>query len=133
MNQNKVAAAGGILELLFDSLFFTLGTMLILSTGLIVYASLFTGVETRYLLTTPARADHIFTTKFQSAIGFSSWAFLVLGVPILIAYGITFEVSVWFFLGIPFFLGGFIIIPGAVGSLVCLGIVNLLPRQKKLF
>ncbi|QVL33309.1 hypothetical protein KIH39_05180 [Telmatocola sphagniphila] len=133
VNQNKVAAAGGILELLFDSLFFTLGTMLILSTGLIVYASLFTGVETRYLLTTPARADHIFTTKFQSAIGFSSWAFLVLGVPILIAYGITFEVSVWFFLGIPFFLGGFIIIPGAVGSLVCLGIVNLLPRQKKLF
>ncbi len=133
VNQKKVPFAGGILELLFDSLFFTLGTMLTLSTGLIVYASLFTGVETRFLLTTPARADQVFATKFQGAVGFSSWAFMVLGLPILLAYGITFGVSVWFYLGIPFFLAGFVIIPGSIGSIASILIVNAVPQRKELF
>src|SRR5262249_6042083 len=56
----NIPLRGAIGEALFDLLFFTLGSMLILSTGLILYASLFTSPESRYLLCTPARADRIF-------------------------------------------------------------------------
>src|SRR5258708_40236668 len=93
---SKLTFTGGIIGLLFDTMFFPLGGMLVFSSGLILYASLFTGAETRFLLTTPARADQIFATKFQSAVVFSSWAFLVIGGPILIAYGVTFNVP-WYF------------------------------------
>ena len=48
---------------LFDSLFFKCwAAMLVFSTGLILYASLFTGAEAKFLLTTAARADQIFAT-----------------------------------------------------------------------
>ena len=69
-------------------MFFTLGTMLVFSTGIILYASLFTSPEARFLLCSPARADQIFATKFQAAVAFSSWGFVILGVPIFLAYGI---------------------------------------------
>ena len=92
----NVPAKGLIVGGLFDLMFFTLGVMLIFSTGIILYASLFTAPEARFLLSTPARADHIFTTKFQAAVAFSSWAFLILGMPILVAYGIVAGVANWY-------------------------------------
>src|SRR3712207_7945729 len=45
------------------------------------YTTLF---RSRFLLATPARADQIFALKFQSAVTFAGWAFVVLGAPILI-------------------------------------------------
>src|SRR3954467_6964763 len=85
---NKIPFKGAIVEALFDLLFFTLGTMLVFSTGIILYASLFTSPESRFLLCSPARADHIFATRFQAAVAFSSWGFVILGVPIFVGYGL---------------------------------------------
>ena len=44
-------------------------------------------VEAEFLLTTPVRAERIVLHKFQEAIVFSSWGFLLLGSPMLVAYG----------------------------------------------
>jgi ABC-2 type transport system permease protein len=123
--------SGLIVELLFNALFFTLGGMLIFSTGLVLYASLFNGAETRFLLCTPAKADQIFASKFQSALFFSSWAFVVLGAPILIAYGIVNGGPWYYYAMLPFFFFGYVLIPGGLGSLFCLGIVNFFPHRKK--
>src|SRR5579884_1596538 len=78
-----------IFGLLLDLLFFALGILLLFSSGLILYGSLFSAAETAFLLSKPVRADQVFAYKFQSAVGFSSWAFLLLGGPILIAYGMV--------------------------------------------
>ena len=53
--QLNIPFKGLIVGGLFDLLFFTLGVMLLFSTGIILYASLFTAPEARFLLTTPAR------------------------------------------------------------------------------
>lgn len=122
---------GLIVELLFNAMFVTLGCMLVLSTGLVLYAGLFNGAETRFLLTTPARADQIFAFKFQSAVVYSSWAFVILGAPVLIAYGIVFS-SPWYFYAIlPLFLFGYVLLPGSIGGLFCLAIVNFFPQRRK--
>jgi ABC-2 type transport system permease protein len=131
LGQTRLPRTGGIIGLLFDAMFFTLGGMLVFSTGLILYASLFTGAETRFLLTTPAYADQIFALKFQGAIGFSSWAFIILGGPILIAYGAVFGVPWYFYALLPVFFIGFVILPGAVGAMLCLLIVNFFPKKRK--
>src|SRR5262245_37447498 len=130
---NKIPFKGAIVEALFDLLFFTLGTMLIFSTGIILYASLFTSPESRYLLTTPARADQIFATKFQSAVAFSSWGFVVLGVPIFVAYGLMSGVPWYFYALLPLYLLGYVILPGSVSAAGCLLLVRYMPRNRKQF
>ncbi len=131
LEDNRVPFKGLIVSGLFDVLFLTLGSMLLLSTGIILYASLFTSPETRYLLTTPATADRIFASKFQAAIAFSSWGFVVLGLPILFAYGIVAAVPWYFYPLLPIFLMGFVLLPGAVSSLACLVLMRCLPRNRK--
>ena len=128
---SRIPVKGLIVGGLFDTLFFTLGVMLIFSTGVILYASLFTAPESRFLLSTPARADRVFATKFQAAVGFSSWAFLILGVPVLVAYGLSAGVPIYYYLLLPFYLLGFVLVPGALSSLLALLFVRYAPRNRK--
>ena len=130
---NDIPFKGGIVEGLFDLLFFTLGGMLVFSTGIILYASLFTAPEAGFLLSTPARADHLFATKFQAAVAFSSWAFVVLGVPIFLAYGITAGVPWYFYALLPAFLLGYVLLPGSISAALCLLLVRYMPRNRKQF
>jgi len=124
---------GFLLELLFDLLFFSLTVLLIFSTGIILYASLFASPETAFLLSTPLRDDHVFAYKYQGAVAFSSWGFLLLGSPILIAYGLRLgDGAPWYFYAVlPLFFLGFVLIPGSIGALACLTLVNVLPRRLK--
>jgi ABC-2 type transport system permease protein len=127
----NVPAKGIIIGSLFDLMFFTLGSMLLLSTGIILYASLFTSPEAKYLLSTPALADRIFAAKFLAAVGFSSWAFLVLGMPILVSYGMVAGVPWYYYPLLPVALFGFVLLPGSVSALACLLMVRYLPRNRK--
>jgi ABC-2 type transport system permease protein len=130
---NKIPFKGAIVSSLFDLLFFTLGGMLVFSTGIILYASLFTSPEARFLLSTPARADHIFATKFQGAVAFSSWAFIVLGVPIFLSYGLTAGVPWYFYALLPVYLLGYVLLPGSVSAMLCLLLVRFMPRNRRQF
>ncbi len=127
----KIPVKGLIISGLFDLMFFTLGVMLLFSTGIILYASLFVSPEARFLLTTPARADRIFAMKFQDAILFSSWGFVVLGFPVLIAYGLTAGVPLFYYLLLPIFLFGFVLLPGSLSAIACLILMRYLPRNRK--
>lgn len=131
LQAQHIPFAGGIIGTLFDLLFLALAVMLIFSTAIILYSSLFSAAETTFLLTTPAAADQVFAYKYQGAITFSSWAFILLGSPILIAYGWVFGVPWLFYLLLPLFFVGFVLLPGSTGALACLLIVNFLPRKRK--
>ena len=122
---------GEIVGLLFDLLFLTLGALLIFSSGLILYGSLFTAAETAFLLSKPVAADQVFAYKFQGAVAFSSWAFLLLGGPILIAYGLMCDGPWYFYAFLPLFFLGFVLLPGALGALAALVLVNYVPRHRK--
>ncbi len=130
---NKIPFKGAIVEALFDLLFFTLGSMLVFSTGIILFASLFTSPEARFLLCSPARADHIFATKFQAAVAFSSWGFVILGIPIFLAYGIISGVPWFYYALLPAFLLGYALLPGSLSAALCLLLVRFLPRNRRQF
>jgi ABC-2 type transport system permease protein len=121
----------GILGAIFDMLFLFLTVGLIASSGLILYGSLFASEETAFLLTTPASADQVFAYKFQGAMAFSSWGFLLLGTPVLVAYGFAFSVPLYFYPFILLFFLGFVLIPGSIGAIGCLLIMNFLPRRRR--
>ncbi|MBI2808957.1 MAG: hypothetical protein HYX68_28575 [Planctomycetes bacterium] len=129
----RIPLNGTLIEYLFDAFFFTLTILLIFSTGIILYSSLFASSETGFLLSTPIPDDQVFSYKFQGAVAFSSWAFVLLGSPLLLAYGLEVEgIAPWYYYAVvPLFFLGFLLIPGSIGALACLFIVNLLPRLRK--
>jgi ABC-2 type transport system permease protein len=131
LRDEKIPLRGEIVGILLDLLFTTLGALLVFTGGLILYGSLFTTPETAFLLCTPLADDRVFAYKFQTATAISIWAFLLLGGPILIAYGIACSAPWYYYALLPLFFLGFVLLPASVSALVCLLIVNLLPRQRK--
>jgi ABC-2 type transport system permease protein len=121
-----------LIELVFDLMFFTLTVLLTFSTGIILYSSLFASAESQFLLAGPVPDDHVFAYKFQGAVAFSSWAFVLLGSPILIAYGLEVRDGApwYFYVVLPAFFFGFVLMPGALGAVLCLLLVNLAPRYR---
>jgi ABC-2 type transport system permease protein len=129
--QHQLPLYGGIIGLLFDFLFLALTMLLVLSSGLILYSSLFNSPEATFLLCQPAAADQVFAFKYQGALAFSSWAFVLLGSPILLAYGLIAHVPWYFYVLLPVYFFAFILLPGSLGALLCLTIVNCAPRRPR--
>jgi ABC-2 type transport system permease protein len=122
---------GTIIGMVLDFLFLFLAVMLTVSTGIILYSSLFAAPETTFLLCTRAAADQVFAYKLQGAIGFSSWAFVLLGSPVLIAAGLVYHVPWYFYILLPLFFLGFVLLPGSAAALGCLLVANYIPRRRK--
>ncbi|NCA11300.1 hypothetical protein EBR56_05765, partial [bacterium] len=100
-----------VISLLFNAFFSSLMVMLVFSTGILLYGGMYCSPEARMLMTLPAREEAVFSHKFQEAIWFSSWGFILLGSPMLVAYGAVRD-SPWtyFVLLLPFMLA-FVFIP----------------------
>src|SRR5476649_359883 len=53
----RIPLEQNLIELLFDVFFFTLTVLLVFSTGIILYSSLFAGMESQFLLASPLPDD----------------------------------------------------------------------------
>lgn len=113
----------------FSIFFASLTLMLVVSTGIIIYGGLFRSAEVQFLFSLPARSERVFLHKFQEAMLFSSWGFLLLGTPMLVAYG-SVEQSGWYYFAVSLpFLIGFAYIPGSLGAMAAVVVVRWLPRR----
>ena len=117
-------------KLVFHLFFASLNVMLIFSSAIILYSGLFASPETRFLLTQPIRSERIVLHKFQEAVLFSSWGFLLLASPLTMAYGMV-AAAPWYyyFLVLPLILS-FVYIPCGMGAFFCLLVVYKLPQLK---
>src|SRR6516162_1900146 len=68
--ERQVPVSLHIINLLFGLFFLSLMVLMIFSTGLLLYGSLFRAPEAAFLLSTPARSDQVFAYKFQEAMVF---------------------------------------------------------------
>lgn len=131
VHEGQLDIHGALVGGLIDMLFFTLGFLLIFSTGLILFGSLFGAAEATFLLSKPLDDDQIFAYKFQGAVAFSSWAFLLLGGPVLLSYGLVAGAPWHFYPLVLLFFFGFVLLPGGLGALLMLLAVNLVPRRRR--
>ena len=116
-----------VVSLLFNAFFSSLMVMLVFSTGILLYGGMYCSAEARLLLTLPVRAETIFAHKFQEALWFSSWGFVLLGSPMLVAYGIERGAAWPYFLLLLPFMVAFVVIPAAIGCMCCMALVAWLP------
>jgi len=119
-----------VVPLLFNTFFSSLMVMLVFSAGILVYGGLYRSPEARLLLTLPVRAETVFAHKFQEALWFSCWGFVLLGSPMLVAYGVVTKADWAYFLLVLPFMVSFAIIPAAVGAICCLALVAWMPRLR---
>jgi ABC-2 type transport system permease protein len=131
LQSQRFPLTGGVVGIVFDLMFLSLAMLLVFSTGIILYSSLFSSAETAFLLTTPARADHVFVYKYQGAVAFSSWAFILLGSPVLLAFGLVAGVPWYYYALLPLFFLGYVLLPGSLGAILCLLVVNFFPRRPR--
>jgi ABC-2 type transport system permease protein len=116
--------------LVFGTFFAALMLMLVFSSGVILYGSLFRSREITFLLTIPARTQRVFLYKFQDAIVLSSWGFALLGSPMLLAYGVVADAPWYYYALLAPFVVAFIYIPVAVGAILCLWVVRRVPDNR---
>jgi ABC-2 type transport system permease protein len=105
--------------------------MLFFSTAIIVYSGLFQSREAAFLLATPASTDRIFAYKFVESIGFSSWGFLLLVSPMMMAYGLSVPAPPSFFLIALLYLFSFVALPASLGAVAAVLVANFFPRRQK--
>jgi len=120
-----------LIDAMFYVFFFALTVMLIFSNAIIGYTSYFKSRETGFLLACPARPESIFLYKFAESLGFSSWAFLFLGTPLMAAYGRLFEVPWHFYVASAGFLAAYMFLPAAVGAAVAMLVTVYVPRTRR--
>jgi ABC-2 type transport system permease protein len=125
------ALAGDFVEYVFSLFFLSLLVMLFFSTGIVLYSGLFQRREAAFLLTMPTSADRVFAFKFAEAVAISSWAFLLLGSPLMVAYGISVGVPWTFYVVFVGYLFAFVLIPGSVGAVAAILIARFFPRRQK--
>jgi ABC-2 type transport system permease protein len=118
-------AVGGM----FNTFFFTLSLMLMFSAAVILYGSLFRSREIAFLLTTPARIGRVFLHQFHEAVVLSSWGFVLLGSPALLAYGIVVGAPWYYYLLLPPYVVAFVYIPVAIGAIACTLLVRYIPNR----
>lgn len=120
-----------IIHYLFALYFLSLSLMLTFSNAIIIYVALYRARETTFLMTLPLKSDQVYAYRFFETIAFSSWAFLLLGAPILIAYGISEKVPLMFYPVTVIAMVPFAVLNSALGCLITMIIVTLFPQSKK--
>lgn len=111
-------------------LFMALTMLLIFSGAVISLGSLFKNAETAFFMSKPVPAGSVYAYKTFDGLVFSSWAFLVMGLPPLVAYGVDVGAPATYYLGLPLFLVPFTLMTASVGTFIGLVITGLLPRQR---
>ncbi len=119
-----------VIPMLFNAFFLSLMVMLTFSSGILLYSGLYTSREARLLLTLPASPDAIFAHVFQESIWFSSWGFVLLGSPMLVAYGLVHNAPLPYYVLMLPFMVSFVIIPATIGGMLCVTLVRWLPRLR---
>lgn len=114
------------LYLFFAALFI----MLTLSSIVICYVTYYSSMEVDFLFSKPINEVVIFFYRFFQSVIFSSWAFLFLGAPFMLAYGMVTEVPFWFYISTPFYFLPFIVLPTAMASIVILAIMRVMDYRK---
>ena len=109
-----------LVKVIFSVFFLSLLVLLLFSNAIIAYGSLFRSREAAFLVARPLPAWHVYLYKLAETLLFSSWAFLFLALPLIVAFGLS-ETAPWhFYPGAVVFFSVFALIPAAVGGVVVL-------------
>lgn len=122
-----------IINKLFTFFFLGMGVMLVFSSIITSYSTIFRSEEIPFLLVRPVGYNQITLYKFFESTLLSSWAFVFIILPYVGAYATYNEMSVLFAIWTLIFSIPFLIICSAFGSIFIIIFVRFTPKSKKFF
>lgn len=104
----------------FFVLILVVGLLSAVATGSTIF---FRVAENRLFLTTPVPLSALFVLRSLETFALTSWAFVVLAAPALVALGVTYDRAAGFYVLGAVLLGGFLVFTGCLGTLLtmCFG------------
>lgn len=115
---------------LFALFYASLGGMLVTSSIITSYSTLFRSRETVWLMTAPVGVRDLVTYKAIESALLSSWAFFFLVVPFAAAYAVHEKLGLLFALWTFVFSVPFVALCSGLGTLIGMAAVRWLPRQR---
>lgn len=105
-------------------------SMLTFSNLIITLTTTYISKETEFLLGFPLNFRTVFAVKLAESVFYSSWAFVLLSMPLFTAYGLSKHAHLGFYpaafaLGIPF-----LVIPAALGAIVTMLLSAYFPAKR---
>ena len=130
-----------LVERLLGMVLMAFFSMLVFSNLIITLTTTYISREVEFFLGQPLSYRQVFTLKLGESVLYSSWAFLVLSLPIFISFGLAKHVDAIHHGGVPLsllpFYGGvallivpFTIIPGALGALITMVLSAYFPARR---
>jgi ABC-2 type transport system permease protein len=113
----------------FIHFFLVLAVMLAFSNAILAFGSLFGRSEAGHLMAMPVPTRQVVCLKWLEGLLLSSWSFLLLGLPLMLAMSRTTDVA-WYYY--PLFVGhflAFVIIPSTLGLLVAWVVAMWAPHR----
>jgi ABC-2 type transport system permease protein len=115
---------------LFSLFFLGLGSMLLVSSIVTSYSTMFGSDEIPFLMVRPFTISQIVLHKFAEATGFASWAFFFVVVPFVGAYAWHQKLSPLFALWTLLFSIPFLFLFSSLGALIVMIAVRWMPRGR---
>ena len=114
---------------IFVHFFLVLAVMLAMSNAILAFGSLYGRDEAGHLLSLPVHPRQVLCVKWVEGMLLSSWSFLLLGVPLMLAVARNTDVA-WYYY--PLFIGhfmGFVFIPATIGLIIAWAVAMWVPRR----
>lgn len=119
-----------LVERLLGMVLMAFFSMLVFSNLIITLTTTYISKEVEFFLSQPISYRKIFIFKLGESVFYSSWAFVVLVMPILIAFGMSRHVDSSFYGAVFLLVIPFTIIPGALGALVTMVLSAYFPARR---
>jgi len=124
----------GIGDLLASKLlglaFVTFLMILILSNVITALSTFFLSDDLELVVAAPVEAETVYGARLIETIVDSSWMVALLAVPLLLAYGVVYAASGWYYVLALGTLIPFLVIPAVLGSTATLLLVNIFPARR---
>lgn len=125
-----VESIGDLLaEKLLSMVFLTFFSILIFSNMITSLSTFYVSEELGLLFSSPVSHEKVFFSKFIETTIDSSWMVLSFGLPIFLAYGAIYHSSLFYYLGMPFILLAFIMIPPGIGITITILLSKIFPAK----
>jgi ABC-2 type transport system permease protein len=119
-----------LLAKLMAVVFLTFFLMLTVSNIITSLSTYFLSEDTRLILSVPVSTENLYLSKYLITLGHSSWMVLLFSVPVFMAYGTVYGASITYYLWLAVVLSVFLLIPGGIGVMITLSLVNLVPAKR---
>ncbi|MDH7571053.1 MAG: hypothetical protein QHJ73_15865, partial [Armatimonadota bacterium] len=117
-------------ERLLAVVFLAFFSMLVFSNVVTSLTTLYLSEELEFLFSHPIPFNNTFFARFWESVVYSSSAFVVLGLPIFLAYGHVYEAPGGFYGVVFLYYLPFLIVPAALGTLVTVLLARFFPARK---